>query len=231
MGNIRRWPGFGFLPRLGLLLPLAMPLAAQVGGSVTGRITLLDKEGREGGDVAQTVIWLTGSEAPAAAPADFEMATEGKSFVPRLLVVARGSTVRFPNHDPFNHNVFSLSPEGPFDLGLYGRGEAKGTTFGRTGVIRVYCNVHAQMRGLVLVVESTLYTLAGGDGAFRLEGVPLGDYVLHAWHERGGEVTQPLKVAGRNQPSVAVTIDARGYRFVQHKDKNGESYADRSRRY
>jgi plastocyanin len=219
------------MARLGLLLPLAVPLAAQAVGAVTGRVVILDKEGREGGDLAQTVIWLTGSEAPIAPPAEVEMATEGKQFVPRLLVVARGSTVRFPNHDPFNHNVFSLSPEGNFDLGLYGRGEAKGTTFLRTGVIRVYCNVHAQMRGLVLVLEGTLNTLAGGDGAFRLEDVPPGDYVLHAWHERGGEVSQPLKVAGRSQPPVSVTIDARGYRFVQHKDKNGHSYGDRSRRY
>jgi plastocyanin len=231
MGKIRRWPGFGFLAGLGLLLPLAVPLAGQAGGPVTGRVVILDKDGREGGDVAQTVIWLTGSEALAAVPAELEMATEGKQFVPRLLVVARGSTVRFPNHDPFNHNVFSLSPEGTFDLGLYGRGEAKGTTFGRPGVVRVYCNVHAQMRGLVLVLESALNTLAGGDGGFRLEGVPPGDYVLHAWHERGGEISQPLKVTGRTLPPVAITIDARGYRFVQHKDKNGESYADRSRRY
>jgi plastocyanin len=231
MGKIRRWLGIGFLSPLGLLLPLAGPLAAQAGGSVSGRVTILEKDDRQVSDVAQTVVWLTGAEAPAAAATEVEMATEGKQFVPHLLVVARGSTVRFPNHDPFNHNVFSLSPEGTFDLGLYGRGEAKGTTFGRAGVIRVYCNVHAQMRGLVLVLESPLNTLAGGDGAFRLEGVPPGDYVLHAWHERGSEVSQPLKVTGRMQPPVAITIDARGYRFVQHKDKNGESYGDRSRRY
>jgi plastocyanin len=206
MRKIRRCLGFGFLRRLGFLLPLAAPLAAQAGGSVTGRVTIVDKDGRQGGDVAQSVIWLTGPEAPTAAPTEVEMATEGKQFVPRLLVVARGSTVRFPNHDPFNHNVFSLSPEGTFDLGLYGRGEAKGTTFGRAGVIRVYCNVHAQMRGLVLVLESALNTLAGGDGGFHLEGVPPGDYVLHAWHERGSEVSQPLTVTGRSQPPVAITV-------------------------
>jgi hypothetical protein len=41
----------------------------------------------------------------------------------------RSSTVAFPNHDPFNHNVFSLAPEATFDLdlGLDDRGEAKST--------------------------------------------------------------------------------------------------------
>jgi plastocyanin len=221
----------GWLRLLGLLLPLATPLAGQAGSTITGQVTLLEKNDRPVGDVAQTVLWLAGTEAPPEEASRVDMATEGKQFVPRILVVAAGSTVAFPNHDPFNHNVFSLSPAGPFDLGLYGRGEAKTASFPRTGVIRVYCNVHAQMRGLILVLESSLHTQPGGDGGFQFEGVPPGDYVLHAWHERAGEVTQPVKVTGRSQPPLALTLDARGYRFVQHKDKNGQSYYDRSRRY
>jgi hypothetical protein len=146
-------------------------------------------------------------------------------------VVAKGSTLRFPNHDPFNHNVFSLSPEGPFDLGLYGRGEAKTARFDRSGVVRVYCNVHASMRALVLVLETGLVAQPGADGSFRLERVPAGDYVLHAWHERAPEVTRQVHIAETGAQGLAVTLDARGYRFVQHKDKNGKSYADRSRRY
>jgi hypothetical protein len=147
-----------------------------------------------------------------------------------LIVVPRGSTVAFPNHDPFNHNVFSVSPEGPFDLGLYGRGTAKSVRFEKPGVIKVYCNVHASMRGLVVVQETSLYAQPGADGSFRMDGVPPGDYILHAWHERAPEVTSPLKVT-EGVPPVAVTLDARGYRLEQHKDKNGRSYSDRSRRY
>jgi plastocyanin len=198
---------------------------------VTGRVSILEKDDRSGGDVAQAVVWLAGADAPAGAPTQVEMATEGKQFVPRMLVLALGSTVTFPNHDPFNHNVFSLSPEATFDMGLYGRGEAKTAAFNRAGVVRVYCNVHAQMRGLVLVLESQLHAQPGGDGGFRLEGIPAGDYSLHAWHERAGEVIQPLKVTDRALPPVVLTLDARGYRLVQHKDKNGQSYSDRSRRY
>jgi plastocyanin len=198
---------------------------------VTGQVTILERKNKPGNDVAQTVIWLTGPDAPAGQPSRIDMATEGKQFTPRLAVIAPGSSVTFPNHDPFNHNVFSLSPEGPFDLGLYGRGEAKSVTFNRTGIIRVYCNVHAQMRGLLVVVASGLTTQAGSDGSFQLDSVPPGDYTLHAWHERGGEATQPLKVTSKDQPPVAITLDARGYKFVQHTDKHGQSYYDRESRY
>jgi plastocyanin len=219
------------LSAAGAILVHGVPLMAQAGTTVTGRVNILDKDDRPATDVDQAVVWLTGPHAPPGVPDTVEMATENKQFVPRVALLAVGSTVRFPNHDPFNHNVFSLSPEHPFDLGLYGRGGAKAVTFEQAGVIRVYCNVHAQMRALVVIRESGLVTQPGADGGFKLEQVPPGDYVLHVWHERAPEVTQAMKVGGTSPAPVALTLDARGYRFVQHRDKDGKSYADRSRRY
>lgn len=198
---------------------------------MTGRVSLLDKDNRAATDVDQAVVWLVGAHALPAAADTVEMATENKQFVPRLVLLPVGSTVAFPNHDPFNHNVFSLSPEQPFDLGLYGRGGAKSVTFSKPGIIRVYCNVHAQMRSLIVVRESGLVTQPGADGSFTLEQVPPGDYVLHVWHERAPELTEQLKVGAAAPAPVTLTLDARGYRFVQHRDKDGKSYADRSRRY
>ena len=230
MLKIRRSFGIWIVPVALALSAGKVPLLAQ-GVTVTGQVTLLDKGGGPPSDVGQAVVWLTGDQAPAGTPATVEIATEDKQFVPRLIVVPRGSTVAFPNHDPFNHNVFSVSPEGPFDLGLYGRGTAKSVRFDRAGVIEVYCNVHASMRGLVVVQETSLYAQPGADGSFRLDRVPPGDYILHAWHERAHEVTSPLKVTESAMAPVPVTLDARGYRLVQHKDKNGRSYSDRSRRY
>lgn len=225
-----RWSKWGLISGAAVLAP-GPGLLAQTTAALTGQVTILERGNRPGNDVSQTVIWLTGSEAPAGQPSRIDMATEGKQFTPRLAVLTPGSSVTFPNHDPFNHNVFSLSPEAPFDLGLYGRGEAKSVTFNRTGIVRVYCNVHAQMRGLVVIVATGLTAQPSSDGAFRFEAVPPGDYTLHAWHERGGEVTQAVKVTGRDQPPIAVTLDARGYHYVQHTDKNGQSYYDRESRY
>lgn len=228
MSFIRLSWRFGFATLCAAGLPTA--LAAQ-GVTVTGRVTIQDRDGRPGTDQAQAVVWLEGAAAPAGTPVTVELATEGKQFVPHLVVVPRGSTVAFPNHDPFNHNVFSLAAERVFDLGLYGRGESKSVEFTVPGVIRVYCNVHAQMRGLVVVAGSGVFTQPETDGAFRLERVPPGDYVLHVWHERTAEATQPLRVGPAAPAPVLIALDARGYRLVQHKDKNGKSYSDRSRRY
>ena len=115
-------------------------------------------------------------------PAD--VGTSEKAFSPHILVVPVGSTVSVPNHDPFNHNVFSLSEDNPFDLGLYGRGETRSVRFAKAGVVRVYCNIHAQMSAFVVVRDTPWFAQPGSDGSFTLDGVPAGRYVLHASHER-----------------------------------------------
>jgi hypothetical protein len=142
-----------------------------------------------------------------------------------------GSTVSFPNHDPFNHNVFSLSEEQPFDLGLYGRGETRSVRFTRAGVIRVYCNVHAQMSALIVVRDGPHFAQPEGDGSFVLPQVPPGRYLLHAWHERAPELTQPLEVPPGGLADIELRLDARGYRFKPHLNKHGQPYPQEGRRY
>ena len=53
------------------------------------------------------------------------IAQKDEAFVPRVVAITRGSTIDFPNSDPFFHNVFSLSRGANFDLGRYPRGVSK----------------------------------------------------------------------------------------------------------
>ena len=155
-----------------------------------------------------------------------------KSFQPSVLVVPSGTTIGYLNTDGFNHNVFSLSPEGPFDLGLYGRGQERHTTLTRAGVLRVYCNVHATMSAYVVVRDNPYFTQPSGDGSFRIAGVPPGRYQLLAWHERAGEVLrQPVQVTETGIQGLELQLDARGYERVQHANKHGRPYSRRGRRY
>jgi plastocyanin len=203
--------------------------AARPAAEVRGHVTLLEKGNRQANDVGQAVVWLDG-RGPVE-PLTAEITTSQKAFSPHVLVVPAGSTVSFPNHDPFNHNVFSLSEEQPFDLGLYGRGETRSVRFTRAGIIRVYCNVHAQMSALIVVRDGPYFAQPEGDGSFALPPVPPGQYLLHAWHERAGEITQPLEVPSGGLADVAVQLDARGYRFKPHLNKYGQPYPQEGRRY
>lgn len=56
-----------------------------------------------------------------------------------------GDTLRFKNNDPYNHDVYSASPEAEFDLGIYPKGQSKEVTFDKPGTIEVKCSIHDGM--------------------------------------------------------------------------------------
>jgi plastocyanin len=208
----------------------AIPAQAQSAVTVTGNLTIMEKGGKRATDVADAVVWLEGGQA-GARPMRAEINTHDKKFLPHVIVVPAGSTVAFPNHDPFDHNVFSQSEEAPFDLGVYGRGQTRTTQFPRPGIIRVYCNVHASMSAYVLVQNGPYFTQPGADGSFTLAGVEPGSYTIHVWHERGGHQVQDLEVEPGGTSGVALSLDASGYKAKGHLNKFGKPYATEGRRY
>ncbi|HEU4763838.1 MAG TPA: hypothetical protein VFS28_04250 [Gemmatimonadales bacterium] len=203
-------------------------------GPVTGRVTVLEKHNKSAADVGQSVIWLTPvhGTAPVPRPIHAVVTAENKTFTPHVSVIPVGSTVSFPNRDGFDHNVFSLSEAAPFDLGLYERGEGKTVTFPKPGVVQVYCNIHSTMSAFVLVRDTPWFTQPSADGSFALDGVPPGDYVLHAWHERAAaEDSVTITVTVNGAEVAPITLDARGFRPVAHMNKFGKPYARVGRRY
>ena len=106
--------------------------------AVTGTITVA-AQGKGTPPRNDAVVWLKPLDVPAAgaagrAPAKLKMVQRDKMFTPHLLVVPVGSSVDFPNDDPFFHNVFSLYDGKRFDLGLYEAGTSRSVTFPRAGI-------------------------------------------------------------------------------------------------
>jgi plastocyanin len=190
---------------------------------VSGRVTVTDVGGRAAGDVGNAVIFLEG-RGPRGTPVKVDVTLDARSFSPRVVVVPVGSTVRFPNRDPFNHNVFSLSDPNDFDLGLYGRGESGEHRFRHAGLVRVFCNIHPKMSGFVLVRDNAYFTQPGADGSYTIANVAPGSYVLHVWHERAPEATRDITVPAGGLSGQDVALDASAYQFVAHKNKYGQEY-------
>lgn len=209
----------------------AVPAPAFAQGSVSGRITMLERDGERTTDLSNAVVFLEPAQgdARAGAPVSVSIAMESRQFVPRIRVVPVGSTIEFPNHDPFRHNVFSKSGPNEFDLGLYGRGDSRRATLRRAGVFPIFCNIHARMVAFAVSVPTTYFAQAGADGTFEIAGVPAGRYTLHAWHDRGGSRAQPVTVPAQGLPTVGIELDARGYEVVQHKNKFGQEYTSTGR--
>jgi plastocyanin len=198
------------------------PMGAQ---SLNGQLTILEKDGSRSSDLANAVIWLEPAGGTAPAPrVTAQIAMEGKQFVPHVEVVTVGSTVTFPNHDPFRHNVFSKSGPIEFDLDLYGRGQSREFQFARAGVFPIFCNIHARMVAYVVAIASPWNVRPGADGLFAFAGLPAGSYILRVWHERGGQLSRPLTLPVDASTPLQVQLDARTYRALQHTNKFGGKY-------
>ena len=106
-------------------------------------------------------------------------------FIPHVLPVVLGTTVKFLNSDTVLHNVFTPSRAGnKFNLGTWPKGEVKTYIFDKLGEVRLLCNVHPEMEALVVVLPNSHFVKTGPDGSFAIANVPAGKYTLKVWHEK-----------------------------------------------
>lgn len=210
------------------LFALSLLLALPLGGEdLRGRIQLLAKGGKgqaRGSDVRQAVVYFEPAGSAPVRPAGqpLEMVTQRKQFSPRVLAVPRGSRVRFPNQDPILHNVFSVSPENQFDLGLYKKGPGKEKKFDNAGLVRVYCNVHHEMVAYILVLDTPYHAAPDASGAFVLTGLPRSKGRLTVWHEQADPWTVDVELP-REAPVVA-PVEVVRPTLPPHLNKAGQSY-------
>src|SRR5437762_3639549 len=128
-------------------------------------------------EIKNVVVYLKGVKFKGVLPVSHqEIRQEHEAFVPRVVAVTRGSTVDFPNADPFFHNVFSLSSASTFDLGRYTTGKTATQAFPKTGIVKVFCKIHSHMSATILVFDHPYFTIPETDGAYELTGIPAGDY-------------------------------------------------------
>jgi hypothetical protein len=204
--------------------PSPAPPAASGSGSIVGTIEILDRGGNKG-PAADAVVWIPG--LLAASPRGVaRLVQRNKQFEPHVVAVGRGGSVSFPNMDRVFHNVFSRTPGADFDLGLYKSGSAKDHAFPRPGVVRVFCNIHPEMTGYVIVLDQPdpVFALTAAAGKARLSGVPAGSYHVRLWHEKGGEQELSVDVASGREATFGAVLDGSRWRREPHKNKNGEDY-------
>lgn len=136
------------------------------------------------------------------------MEQRNREFAPKLLVVPVGSTVQFPNFDTIYHNVFSRSEAQPFDLGIYKNGQTRELVFEKEGIVRLGCNLHANMSAYVVVVGAPHYAISDDKGLFSFKSLEPGKYRLRAWSERTTKPREQMIEIKPQRNSVTVSLPA-----------------------
>jgi plastocyanin len=160
-------------------------------------------------DRTRSVVYL--ETAPRGA---FEQTETGRAvldqrnetFVPHVLAITTGTTVEFPNSDRIYHNVFSLSKTASFDLGRYPMGHSKSVRFDKPGIVRVFCEIHSHMSAFILVFSHPFFAMTDGDGRYRIDNVPPGNYSVIAWNEGASSEPAPVAVPSGGAAELDVTL-------------------------
>jgi plastocyanin len=158
-------------------------------------------------EIRNVVVYIKDAAYRGPLPARrAELRQEHETFIPHTVAITRGSSVDFPNGDPFFHNVFSLSRAANFNLGRYERGQSRAREFTKAGTIKVYCDIHSHMSAMVLVFDHPYFTIPELDGSFELPAVPAGQYTIVGWHERVGERIERIRVEAGKAASIELTV-------------------------
>ena len=208
---------------------------AVAAATVSGSVILRDSQNaevRKKGDYSGVVVWLEpvpGSTAAAAPARHARMVQKDKTFSPHVLAVITGTIVDFPNADPIFHNAFSNYNGQIFDVGLYPPGSSRSVRLSRPGVVRVFCNIHANMSALIVVLRTRWFATTGPSGKFTIADVPPGEYNLSVFHERATQRTldslqRQVQVGSESELLPEIVISESGYLPIPHKNKYGHDY-------
>jgi len=125
---------------------------------------------------------------------------KNRRFDQNFTVIPVGTTVHFSNDEKsINHNIFSRSPAGSIDFGLFKPGESPSYHFNQTGRIKLLCSIHRRMRMSLYVTPTPWFAEVKG-GRYTIRDVPAGTYKIRTWINNGRLVggSQVIKVADKH---------------------------------
>ena len=166
------------------------------------------------GGLANVYVYVKSGPAVAMAAPDLQkrpvvMDQKGCRYVPHVIAVMKEGAVEFRNSDPTMHNIHTLPTqvgEKTIDVSEGPRAAPQVLHFDQPEVmLPVRCNNHPWMNAFINVSFTPFFAVTDADGNFEIKGLPAGDYVLGAAHEKMGEQTMHLTIQPHQSTKAAFT--------------------------
>lgn len=153
------------------------------------------------GHLANAVVILTGLKRSAAGEA--LVTNEKCRFAPRVQIVRPNGSIKTTSKDPMLHTTQAQLENGHtiFNVALPVPGITIAKPVGAAGIVRLNCNIHAWMRGWLIVTDDAA-ALSGADGRFTIANVPPGTYEARVWHESLKAAPQKITVVAGKPTQV-----------------------------
>lgn len=153
--------------------------------------------------LANVFVYLKGVPASSgAARAPVLLDQVACQYLPHALALQIDQPLRVRSSDPVLHNVHIVGDRNPaMNLAMLKPGEQI-VHFTQSDFLRLRCDVHPWMKAVIGVFDHPYFAVTSRDGAFQIGGIPAGHYTLCAWHERFGELDQPVTIARDGRTST-----------------------------
>ncbi|MBL8917828.1 MAG: carboxypeptidase regulatory-like domain-containing protein [Myxococcaceae bacterium] len=166
------------------------------------------------GRLKDVVVWLEGVKAPAPPPSTpRSLVNVDCRFDPHVQAVTVGDELKVENRDPLLHNthpVYLGDKSTLFNIALPEQGQEVKKKVKKPGVLKVQCDAgHVWMRAFVHVFDHRYHATTGADGSFTITDVPPGKYVLKAWHEAAGTLSQDVEVTASGPAQKDLSFDVK----------------------
>jgi plastocyanin len=174
------------------------------GGTISGTVKIAGLASN-----ADAVVFVQQAPGtfPPGKPADMDQ--RQMKFTPHVLPIVAGTTVKFLNSDPTQHNVFS--PDGEkYNLGTWPQGETKDHVFAKCAkapcVYVQLCRIHPEMEAYIVVLQNPFFAVTATDGRYTIDNVPPGNYTLSVWHAKGKAQPKPVTVDASKPATVDFSL-------------------------
>lgn len=149
------------------------------------------------GGLKNVVVYIETIETGKVWEKKYTLDQDGCKFEPHVMVVGAGEKLSILNSDKILHNIHTYSKINPSMNKAQPKFKKKMTVkFSKAEFIRLRCDVHAWMSGWIVSAANPYYVVTDESGNFSISDVPAGTYTLKYWHEKLGEQSTEVTVAG-----------------------------------
>jgi plastocyanin len=155
----------------------------------------------------QNVIVFISQGAPDENPSSqsqvIHLNQRGCRYTPHVTSVQTGQEVWVQNDDVVTHSVHPMAHMNA----EWNRSQPPGTPpvvirYDQPEFIKVKCELHSWMRGVLAVFKNSHHSVTDNTGAFSLPDLPPGNYTVTAWHELYGTQSKQITITAGDKKDL-----------------------------
>jgi hypothetical protein len=164
--------------------------------------------------LANVVVYVRGENLDSysfeASSGDVTLEHKDCRYLPHVLGMQAQQTLKILNSDATTHNTHPT----PKDNREWNQSQPPGSPalekhFASPELfIPMKDNQHPWEKAYIGVFSHPFFSVSGTDGSYKISGLPPGQYTVVAWHEKLGEQTVDLFLAGSEQRNLDFTFKA-----------------------